>query len=273
MPYVETNDHTRLFYRDWGTGPVVLFVHGWAVGADIWEYQMVPLSSQGLRCLAYDQRGCGRSDDPGRGFDYDTLADDLAAVLEQLDLNEVTLVGHSMGGGVIARYLTRHGAGRIARLLLVATTTPFLLQTDDNPEGMAQSIFDTLIARLSEDRPGYYAEIAPSFFGTDQPTKLASAEMVQWGVDLAMQASARATIELVRTNSQSDLRADMRSFTKPTLIIHGDADFGNPLGLTSQKTAQMIPGSRLIVYENSPHGVFITHKERFNANLLAFVEE
>ena len=273
MPYIETNDHTQLFYRDWGIGPTVLFVHGWAVGADIWEYQMTPLSSDGLRCIAYDQRGCGHSDDPGRSFDYDTLADDLASVLQKLDLNNVTLVGHSMGGGVIARYLSRHSADRIARTVLVATTTPFLLQTEDNPMGIDQSVFETIVAGLLEDRPGYYAKIAPSFFGNDQASGLVSPEIVQWGIDLAMQASAKATIELNRTLSRNDLRADMKSFTVPTLIIHGDADQGNPLELTGQKTAEMIPGSRLIVYEGGPHGVFITHKNRFNADIRAFIEE
>jgi non-heme chloroperoxidase len=273
MPYMETNDHTRLFYRDWGAGPAVLFVHGWAVGADIWEYQMTPLSCQGLRCIAYDQRGCGRSDDPGRGFDYNTLADDLAAVINQLDLHDITLVSHSMGGGVVARYLTRYGAGRIARTVLVATTTPFLLKTEDNPEGIEQSVFDTIAARLLEDRPGYYAEIAPGFFGVGQPECSVSPEKVQWGVNLAMQASPKATVELVHTNSQSDQRAEMQAFTMPTLIIHGDSDQGNPVELTGQKTAQLIPGSRLMVYEGGPHGLFITHKDRFNADLRAFMNE
>ena len=271
MPYIETEDYTRLFYRDWGTGPTVLFLHGWAVGADIWEYQMLPLSRQGLRCIAYDQRGCGGSDDPGHGFDYDTLADDLNKLIRQLDLQQVTLVSHSMGGGVIARYLSRHGADRIDRTVLSAPTTPFLLKTSDNLEGIEKAVFDDIVARLIADRPQYLADIAPSFFGSGLPGCSTSLELEQWAVGLAMQASAKATVELLRTNSESDLRGDMSAFTVPTLIIHGDADQGNPLQLTGQRTAQMIAGSKLIVYKNAPHGHFITHKDRFNADLRDFI--
>ncbi|MEJ7583427.1 MAG: alpha/beta hydrolase [Acidimicrobiales bacterium] len=180
MPFLHTEDHTSLAYDDWGSGPSVVFVHGWVLGADAWEYQTSMLSEQGFRCVAYDRRGCGRSDRPGTGYDFDTLADDLAALIEHLDLSEVTLVGHSMGCGDIARYLTRHGPSRIARAALIAPTTPFLLQTPDNPEGVDASVFDFMVSQLVADRPQFLALAAPSFFG-----QALTPELLQWGVGLA----------------------------------------------------------------------------------------
>jgi len=271
MPYVNIDAENRLFYRDWGTGPTVVFIHGWAVGGDMWEYQMNFLPEQGLRCIAYDQRSCGRSDDPGHGYDYDTLADDLALLLEKLDLKDVMLVGHSMGSGVIARYLSRYGSTRITRTMLVAPTTPCLLKSENNTDGMDRGVFEETIRRLRKDRAGYLDEIAPGFFGEGLPGLAPSPAQVQWGVNLALQASAKATIDMVITNSESDLRADMCAFTMPTWIVQGDSDQGNPIELTGRKTAALIPGSRLLVYENGPHGLPITHSERFNSDLLTFM--
>ena len=270
MPYIDT-DNTRLFYRDWGMGKPVLFIHGWAVGADMWEYQMTALAEAGLRCIAYDQRSCGRSDDPGRGYDYDTLSDDLAAVIDHLDLRGLTLVGHSMAGGVITRYFHRHGAHRIDRAVLIATTTPYLLKTDDNPDGLDKGVFDGVIEALKRDRAQYLMDIAPGFLGDGLPGCAPAPAMAQWAAGLALQASPKATIDLVRTNSESDLRAEMASITVPTLLIHGDADAGNPIDLTSRKSLKLIPNASLKVYENAPHGVLLSHKERVNSDLLAFI--
>ena len=164
--FIETRDSVSLFYKDWGTGNPVVFVHGWALGADMWEYQMPSLADKGLRCIAYDKRGCGRSGQPWGGYDFDTFADDLAMLIEQLDLREVTLVGHSMGCGDITRCLSRHGAERVARAALVAPTTPFILRTADNPEGLEKSVFDNIVAELCRDRPRFLAASAPAFFGT-----------------------------------------------------------------------------------------------------------
>lgn len=270
--FIETQDGTRLFYQDWGTGKPVVFIHGWAVGADIWEYQMTDLSSQGLRCVAYDRRGCGRSSQPSDGYDYDTFADDLAALIEQLDLREVTLVSHSMGGGEIARYLSRHSAARIDRVVFVSTNTPFLLKTADNPEGLDKRIFDDMIARLKHDRPHYLSVIAPTFFGIGLPTISVSSEMLQWGVELALRASPKATIEMMRANAETDFRSDLRTITVPALIIHGDSDQAHSIDVTGRKTAQLISGSQFKVYEGAAHGLFITHKEQFNHDLLAFIQ-
>ncbi len=271
MPFVETLDRTSLFYNDWGTGKPVVLVHGWSMGADMWEYQMTHLVSRGLRCVAHDRRGCGRSDQPGHGYDYDTFADDLAALIEHLDLHEVTLVGHSMGGAEVARYLSRHGAGRVARAALVAPTTPFLLKTADNPDGVDKSAFDDMVAGLNTDRPHYLAALAPAFFGVGLPNVSVSPEIMQWGVGLFHRASPKATIDMVRAFSETDLRPDMRAFTIPTLIVHGDSDQIVPFEVSGRRTAEAVPDSRLEVYEGASHGLFFTHKDRLNGDLLAFV--
>jgi pimeloyl-ACP methyl ester carboxylesterase len=269
---LETPDGTTLFFQDWGTGKPVVFVHGWVLGAQMWEYQMTALSSQGLRCIAYDKRGCSRSSQPGDGYDFDTFADDLATLIEQLDLQDVTLVAHSMGGGEIARYLSRYGTSRIERAVLIATITPFLLKTTDNPDGFDKSSFEQTIASLNQDRPHYFMAMAPSFLGVGLPNCSVSSEMTQWLVNLALQASPRAAIDMMQAQSETDFRCDLSAFTVPTLIIHGDSDMGAPLALTGQKTADAIPGSLLKVYKNAAHGLFITHKEQLNQDLLTFIQ-
>jgi pimeloyl-ACP methyl ester carboxylesterase len=212
-PFIETQDGQRLFYQDWGTGQAIVFIHGWGLGAGMWEYQMTALSSQGLRCIAYDRRGCGRSDQPGQGYDYDTLADDLAAVIEQLDLRDVNLVGFSSGCGDIARYLSRYGRDRIAKTVLIGSITPFIVRTADNSEGLDPGVFTGMMAALERDRPQFLAVSAPSFFGAGLPTVAISSELMQWGIGLALQASPKATIEMVRTFS-TDFRSDMAAWKR-----------------------------------------------------------
>jgi pimeloyl-ACP methyl ester carboxylesterase len=270
MPYVMTRDSTSLFYNDWGTGRPVVCVHGGQLGAAMWEYQQVELVDQGVHCIAYDRRGCGRSDQPWQGYDIDTLADDLAALVDHLDLHDVTLVGHSNGCGDIARYLSRHGVSRIARAVLIAPTTPFLLKTADNPNGVDQNVVDETIAQLSRDRPHFFAASAPAFLGVGLPNVSVSPELVQWGVGLALQASPRATIAMTRTFAETDFRPDLGAFTMPTLVIHGAADLFAPLELCGRRTAELIPGARLVVYDTG-HGLFLTEKERLNRDLLAFI--
>lgn len=273
MPFLQTADGVSLFYHDWGTGRPVVFVHGWTIGADSWEYQTVPLASHGIRCIAYDQRGCGRSDQPWDGYDYDTLADDLEVILARLDLRDVVLVGHSMGCGEITRYLARHGASRVAKTVLIAPTTPCLVRAPDNPGGIDVNLFYDMLTQLLADRPKYIASIAPGFFGEGLSDCSVSAGMSRWGINLCLQSSLKASIDLFRTNSEADLRSDMGVFTMPTLILHGDADTSAPLDLTGRATASAIKNSRLIVYENAPHGLFLTHADRINRDLLAFLQE
>ncbi len=269
--FITTSDGTSLFYRDWGTGAPVVFVHGGQLGADMWEYQIIPLVSQGLRCIAYDRRGCGRSDQPWHGYDPDTLAADLAAVLDHLDLRDVALVGHSQSCGDIARYLSRHGADRVARVGLVAPTTPYLLKSSDNRDGIEKGVFDAMIAALEEDRPRFTAALAPAFFGVGLPNVSVSPELMQWGIGLALQASPRAVIEMTRTFAETDFRPDMRAFTMPTLIVHGIDDQTAPFALCGEGTANLIPGSELKPYATG-HGLFITEKDRLNRDLLTFIQ-
>jgi len=266
-PFIVTSDGASLFYKDWGSGKPVVFVHSWALNSDMWQYQMIHLADRGLRCVAYDSRGHGRSSDPGRGYDYDTLAGDLAAVIERLNLREVTLVGHSMGCGVVVRYLSRHGPGRVARVALVSPSLPFLLKTEDNPDGVDKSVFERLRARWSKDFPKWLADNAWPFF-----TPETSPEMVQWGVRMCMQASLKALIDCNRVDTETDFRAELPKITAPTLIIHGDKDVSTPLESTGRKTARLIPGSRLEVYEGAPHGLMFTHMDRFNRDLHDFIK-
>jgi pimeloyl-ACP methyl ester carboxylesterase len=266
-PFIVTSDGASLFYKDWGAGKTVVFVHSWALNSDMWQYQMIHLADRGLRCVAYDSRGHGRSSDPGRGYDYDTLAGDLAAVIERLNLREVTLVGHSMGCGVVVRYLSSHGPRRVARVALVSPSLPFLLKTEDNPDGVDKSVFERLRARWGKDFPKWLADNAWPFFMPET-----SPEMVQWGVRMCMQASLKALIDCNRVDTETDFRAELPKITTPTLIIHGDKDVSTPLESTGRKTARLIPGSRLEVYEGAPHGLMFTHMDRFNRDLHDFIK-
>jgi pimeloyl-ACP methyl ester carboxylesterase len=271
MPFIDANDGTKIYYEDRGEGEPVLFIHGWTLGADVWARQTTGLATQGLRCVAYDRRGSDQSGRPLGGYDYDTLTDDLAALMERLDLRGVTLVGHSMGGGEVARYLARRGTGRVARAVFVAATTPFLLRTEDNPDGVDREVFDGMIAGLRADREGYLAASAPTFFGDGLPGISVPAETRERMVRLACSAAPEAVIATVRSFSETDFRADLRAVTVPTLVVHGDADANVPLDLCGRRTARAIPGSRLEVYEGAPHGLPITHADRLNRDLLAFV--
>jgi non-heme chloroperoxidase len=274
MPYFQSNDQTSLYYRDWGTGAPVVFVNSAVLSGAMWEYQMLPLSEHGLRCIAFDRRGHGRSDDPGRGYDMDTLADDLAQLLIHLDLHDVTLIGQSMGCAEIARYLTRHGANRIARVALISTITPFLLQTEDNPEGAPREIFEAHVAAQLDDRPHYNREAgAIKYFGLGSrwpEAEVVSPEMKRWLMQLILETSPKANIECFRSFWQTDFRPDMRSFTVPTLIIHGANDQNAPV-LCGHRTARAIAGSQFKLYEGAAHGLLFTHKERLNHDLLEFI--
>jgi non-heme chloroperoxidase len=268
-PFIEAMDGTRLFYRDWGAGKPVLFTHAWALNSDIFEYQLTYLAEHGLRGVAYDRRGHGRSDDPGRGYDFDTLADDIACVIDQLDLHDVTLVGFSMGAGEVARYLTRHGADRIARVVLTSPNTPAPGKRPDNPDGTDRQIYEGFVAGIMSDRPTFFANGLWLFFGKGSS---ASPTIQQWVLSQFLQASPRAAIECTRALADADFRPDMEAFTMPTLVIQGDADLLAPLDKTGRKTVAAIPRGRLIVYEGGPHGLVVTEKDRFNRDLLAFVQ-
>jgi pimeloyl-ACP methyl ester carboxylesterase len=271
MTYIETEDGTQLFVKDWGSGQPVVLVSGWCINCDSWEYVMNELPHHGLRCIAYDSRGCGRSDQPWTGYDYDTLADDLAALLEQLNLHDAILVGHSMGSGVVVRYLTRHGDKRVARAVLISTTTPMVQQTADNLHGFASNCFEEMVAAIKQDRARYVASLAPAFFGVEAADENVSQEMIDWAVALTLQASPHAAIELLRTNFYADQREELKNMIVPTLIVHGSADQSTPLQITSERTHELLPNSQLIVYEGKPHGIYISEAKRLNQDLLAFI--
>jgi pimeloyl-ACP methyl ester carboxylesterase len=271
MAFVETRDGQALFYNDVGAGKPVVLIHGWPFNSDMWEYQTTVLAAQGLRCISYDRRGFGKSSQPWTGYDYDTFADDLADLLDKLELNGVTLVGFSMGGGEIARYLSRHGPARVAKTVLVSCVTPFLLKTDDHPEGVDGGNFDQMVEGLEKDRPQFLTKFAPDFYGNSLLDQKASPGILQWSLMMAMIASPKATLDCVRAFSETDFRPDMTAFTMPTLVIHGTADKTVPIDVAGKAAAAAIPGSTFIAYEGEPHGLFFTSKDRLNADLLDFI--
>jgi pimeloyl-ACP methyl ester carboxylesterase len=266
--FIESRDGVGLFYRDWGTGSPLVFLAPWGMNSDWWEYQMAYLVGQGLRCIAYDRRGHGRSVEPSGGYEYDTLADDLNDVIERLDLHGVTLVGHSIGCGEVVRYLSRHGAGRIARIAMVAPNTPLVVKTADNPDGVDRRLLEEARARLSKDRPHVFADAAPRFFNA--PKNSVSAEMMQWWTDMMLKCSLRVLLDMHRMFTETDFRSELRQISLPTVIIHGDSDYNAQIDRTGRKTASLISGSQLKVYEDAAHGLPITHMERLNQDLLAF---
>lgn len=262
--FVETRDGHRLAYRDEGSGPPVVFIHGWSLSGAIWQPQLEFLVANGHRVIVYDRRGHGQSAKPATGYDYDTLSDDLAAILAHTDVTGATLVGHSMGSGEIARYFARHSGKHVARTVFVAPTTPFALKTDDNPEGTDRAAFDQLVAFLEADTKQYLTAGAPSLVGPD-----ATPEILRWALDMAYQADPLALVKCVRAFTETDFRSDLGTIKVPTLVVYGTADL-SMIASNAQRTSAAIAGSRLDAYEDAPHGLFITDRERFNADLLRF---
>jgi non-heme chloroperoxidase len=262
--FVETRDGQQLFYRDVGAGKPVVFVHGWTLSSAIWRGQLDWLAGQGLRAVAYDRRGHGQSTKPASGYGYDTLSDDLAAVLDRLDLRDVTLVGHSMGSGEVVRYLARHGGRRIARVLLVAPTTPYALKTADNPEGIDKAVYDKLVTALETNRPAYLKAGMPAFLGAHPDEETAA-----WALSIATQATLDAQIQCLRALSETDFRPDLKAVTMPTRIVYGTAD-APIITVHARRTHEGIAGSRLETYEGAPHALFVTDRDRFNNELLEF---
>jgi pimeloyl-ACP methyl ester carboxylesterase len=270
MPTINARDGTEIYYKDWGAGRPVVLIHGWPLNADMWEYQMTALAAQGLRCIAHDRRGFGRSGQPWSGYDYDTLTDDVATLIDALDLTDIVLVGFSMGGGEVARYLSRHGSKRVAKAVVVGSVLPFLLKTTDNPGGVEPAMFDGIRAAIAADRQQFFAEFGKMFTGANRPGSRVSDGALRWTWLMAMQASLKATLECVRAFSETDFRPDAKAFTVPTLIVHGDDDQIVPLELSSALTAKLIAGAKLSVYQGAPHGLYLTHRDRLNGELLAF---
>jgi pimeloyl-ACP methyl ester carboxylesterase len=270
-PFIDMKDGTRLFVRDWGSGRPVLFVAPWAMTVDWFEYQMTALCAAGLRCIGYDRRGHGRSDEPGHGYDFATLSDDLAAIVQRLDLRELTIVAHSMGTGEVVRYLSRHGAARVTRLALIAPISPCTLKREDNPDGADRSALERGRSDLSKDRPGQIARAADAFFAVSKNT--VSVAILDWWTRMIVEGcSLKVMVDLNRAFTEEDFRPDLRAIAVPTVILHGDSDTSTPLEKSGRKVAELIAGSRLIVYENAGHALPITHMDRANRDLLAFIK-
>jgi len=267
MPFISASDGTQLYWREWGAGAATLFLNSLGCGSQMWDYQMTAFADEGFRCIGFDRRGHGRSDQPARGYDFDAFADDVAALVDELDLERLTLIAHSIAGGEAVRYLSRHGKGRVARLVLLAPTTPMLLKTTDNPNGAPKESFEALWAQWRRDYPKWIADnVAPFFIPETSPAMMRwAANLIQTPVPIAL-ACARAMV-------QADFRTEMRRIEVPTLIIHGDHDRSAPLELTGKPSAALIPGARLLVYPGAPHGLMFTHMDELNADLLQFMLE
>jgi pimeloyl-ACP methyl ester carboxylesterase len=271
MNFISMPDKTRLYVKDWGTGKPVVLLSGWPLSADSWDDQALVLAQAGYRVIFYDRRGFGRSSQPWNGYDYDGLADDLASVIQQTGIQDATLVGFSMGGGEVARYMSRHAGKGVAKVALVSSIVPYMLQTDDNRAGTPQSVFAEMEKHMREDRARFFGEFFKDFFGVGILAHPVSSELIEWARATSMQASLRATLECAKAFATTDLRPDLAAFKVPTLIIHGTKDKTVPIDASARAAQKGIPGSTLIEYEGAPHGVFATEKARLAEDLLAFI--
>ncbi|HEV7608516.1 MAG TPA: alpha/beta hydrolase [Steroidobacteraceae bacterium] len=271
MPYVTTHDKTQLYYKDWGKGRPVILLHGWPLSADSWDDHAFAFANAGYRVIAYDRRGFGRSAQPWNGYDYDTLTDDLAEVLKACKVSEASLIGFSMGGGEVARYMSKYSGAGIAQAGLIASIVPYMLKTPDNPNGTEQTMFDGFGAAMQEDRAKFFAEFFKSFYGVGTMARPVSDEVRQASWNVAMQAGLRPTLACAESFAGTDFRPDLASFKVPTLIIHGTADKTVPIDASARAAHQGIRNAKLIEYEGSPHGLLATDKKRVTDDVLKFL--
>jgi non-heme chloroperoxidase len=269
--FVTTSDGTQIFYKDWGTGQPVVFSHGWPLNADAWDDQMVLVASEGYRGIAHDRRGHGRSSQPWNGNDMDTYADDLATLIETLDLRDVILVGHSTGGGEVARYIGRHGTSRVAKVVLVGAVPPLMLQTPANPEGLPIEVFDAIRHGVSTDRSQYFKDLSGPFYGANREGATVSQGVRDTFWLHGMQVGLKGALDCIRAFSETDQTEDLKRIDVPTLFIHGDDDQIVPIGASAMKASKLVEGSTLHVYEGGSHGLMVTHRDRFNADLMEFI--
>ena len=271
MDYVKTSDGTQLYVKQWGAGRPVILIHGWPLSADSWDDHAMAIADAGFKAISYDRRGFGRSSQPWSGYDYDTLADDLAAVIEQTGAQDAVLVGFSMGGGEIARYMSRHGGKGVSKAALVSSVVPFMLKTEDNPKGTEMSVFEEMTAGMKEDRAKFFASFFKDFYGVSMMSHPTSDEVVQWSCNVAMQASLKATLECAKSFATTDFRPDLPAFKVPTLIIHGSDDKTVPIDAAGRAAVAGIANATLIEYEGAAHGLPATHKDRLAKDLIAFI--
>src|SRR5437762_685355 len=271
MGTITVKDGTTIYYKDWGTGQPVVFSHGWPLSADAWEDQMIFLADRGYRCIAHDRRGHGRSSQPSNGNDMDTYSDDLAALTEALDLKNAIHVGHSTGGGEVARYIGRHGAKRVAKAVLVSAIAPLMLKTAANPGGLPRDVFDGIRNQMLADRSQFFKDLSAPFYGANR-----SGAKVSQGVRdsfwlQGMRAGFNAAFDCIKAFSETDFTEDLKKFDVPTLVIHGDDDQIVPIGASALLSSKLIGNAELKVYKGAPHGLCSTHKDQVNADLLSFL--
>lgn len=276
MPHITSNAGNKpvnIYVEDLGEGRPIVLIHGWPLSSSMWEYQIPALVERGHRVIAYDRRGFGKSDFPADGYDYDTLAGDLKAVLDHLDLNDVTLVGFSMGGGEVARYFARYQGARVARVVLVSAVVPYMLKTDSNPDGVAQEVFDEMAANIRKDRPSFLHDFTRTFYSDSLLRNVISETYLQVAVGKAMESSPIATLHCAKAFASTDFRQDVKKINVPALVIHGDDDKTVPIKATGEESARLIPGATLVVYEGAPHGLWFTDKEKLTDDLDAFARQ
>ena len=263
----------ELFVRDVGVGRPIVLIHGWPLSHASWAYQIAELAKRGFRVIAYDRRGVGHSSQPSTGYDYDTLADDLHALLEELAIEDATLVGFSMGGGEVARYMKKYGGAHIGRVVFVSAVTPYLLKTEDNPTGVDPAVFVGMMEKMQKDRPDFLQSFAKQFYGVGLLSHPVTQGVLDWSFQLAMQGSQLATEECAHSFSQTDFRRDLLAISVPTLIIHGDKDDTVPIAASAEQTAKILPHAIFKVYEGAPHGLLITEKDRLTHDIATFATE
>jgi non-heme chloroperoxidase len=271
MSTIRTADGTEIYYKDWGQGPAVTMSHGWPLSADAWDGQMMFLAQHGFRCIAHDRRGHGRSSQPSSGNDMNTYADDLAAVIEALDLHDITVVGHSTGGGEVARYVGRHGTTRVSKAVLISAVPPSLVKSDANPDGLPTELFDGFLAGMANDRSQFYLDLAKPFYGANREGSTVSQGVLDQFWTSSTQSGLKNSYECVKSLAESDFTEDLERFDVPTLLIHGEDDQVVPCA-NSMRSARIIKNAKDIYYPAAPHGITTTHQDQINADLLAFLQ-